>query len=66
MVSLSRLFTVKPRIERMVDLTKKTNENVELVCRYSGEGDLKAKFVFEDQEYAVRNLFYCVKTVFFR
>lgn len=50
----------------MVDLTKKTNENVELVCRYSGEGDLKAKFVFEDQEYAVRNLFYCVKTVFFR
>lgn len=44
---------LKPRVERMVDITKKADENVDIICRYSGEGDMTAKFVYGDQEFKV-------------
>ncbi|RCN26445.1 hypothetical protein ANCCAN_27828, partial [Ancylostoma caninum] len=44
---------LKPRIEKLHDFTKKENEDVEIVCKYGGDGITGAKFVFGSEEYAV-------------
>ncbi|KIH52369.1 fibronectin type III domain protein [Ancylostoma duodenale] len=47
------MLIVKPRIEKLHDFTKKENEDVEIVCKYGGDGITGAKFVFGSEEYAV-------------
>ena len=37
----------------MANETREEKSSVEFVCRYSGEGGVKAKFVFGEQEYTV-------------
>ncbi|CAJ0955285.1 unnamed protein product, partial [Mesorhabditis belari] len=44
---------LRPKVERLTNHTKQSGENVELVCRYSGEGTLKAKFVYGQQVFKV-------------
>ncbi|VDK83374.1 unnamed protein product, partial [Cylicostephanus goldi] len=44
---------LKPRVEKLLDLTKKESESVEIVCKYSGDGISNAKFVFGSEEYSV-------------
>lgn len=42
-------ITVKPKVEVLHEVTKKEGEDVELICSYSGEGQLKAQFVYGNQ-----------------
>ncbi|EYC14922.1 hypothetical protein Y032_0039g87 [Ancylostoma ceylanicum] len=44
---------LKPRIEKLHDFTKKENEDVEIVCKYGGDGITGAKFVFGSEEFSV-------------
>ncbi|VDM58170.1 unnamed protein product [Angiostrongylus costaricensis] len=44
---------LRPRIEKLLDLTRKEGESAEVVCRYSGDGVTAAKFVFGSEEYSV-------------
>ncbi|PAV64768.1 hypothetical protein WR25_26256 [Diploscapter pachys] len=40
---------LKPKVEVLHEVTKKEGEDVELICSYSGEGQLKAQFVYGNQ-----------------
>ncbi|VDM74538.1 unnamed protein product [Strongylus vulgaris] len=44
---------LKPRVEKLLDITKKENDNVEVVCKYHGDGINSVKFVFGTEEYSV-------------
>ncbi|CAJ0582933.1 unnamed protein product, partial [Mesorhabditis spiculigera] len=44
---------LRPKVERVANHTKESGESVEIVCRYAGEGNLKAKFIHGDQTYKV-------------
>ncbi|KAK6759873.1 hypothetical protein RB195_021442 [Necator americanus] len=44
---------LKPRVEKLHDFTKKENEDVEIVCKYSGDGITGTKFIFGSEEYSV-------------
>ncbi|CAI5455042.1 unnamed protein product [Caenorhabditis angaria] len=45
---------LKPKVDTQSEYVKQEGQDVEIVCGYSGEGEINAKFVFGTQEFAVQ------------
>ncbi|KJH40578.1 immunoglobulin domain protein [Dictyocaulus viviparus] len=43
---------LKPRIEKLSNLTRREKQDAEITCRYSGDNIVAAKFIFGSEEYS--------------